>query len=468
MGALSEQGKVVVKFLVDGSDSLEEGEFPNTYQKIEAFSLTHDELTLRLVLESMKHLGQTEEESVAYVRNILSVPWSEVFRQMDQLINRVQPFADLLDNLGPYAKTYEPPWKESLEVVAKEQATSLGKILESFEQGNPALLSDELCIRFLPIFKRTRKLFNEEVVPFLQKKVGKTEQWSDKSMLPVNENILRSRFPVVYQRIKAVGDRTPDSFYYEDLVEGSRLMIQRGENSFPAYGSHKPAQLIERWFNGLTMARESLYAISGFGDGSHIRYFMKESSSGTNFLAAEKDPALLRETFARFDCSDILSHERFMLGVGEPNDDYFRDIQTAALTGVSDVNSILFSPLHSVDEAYYDRMRNELVRQYLVIRPLMEVNVRTATDIQENTFKNLPYLANSPDIGDLKGGLEDVPFVLVGAGSSLDESIDFLKEVQDKAIIVASNSPYRKLINNGIRPHLVVTADPLCSNNGRI
>lgn len=176
MGALSEQGKVVVKFIVDGVDSLEEGEFPETYNKIEAFSLTHDELTLRLILESMKHLGKTEEEFVAYVRNILSVPWSEVFRQMDQLINRVQPFADLLDNLGPYAKTYEPPWKESLEVVAREQATSLGKILESFEQGNPALLSDELSIRFLPVFKRTRKLFNEEVVPFLQKKVGEAEQ----------------------------------------------------------------------------------------------------------------------------------------------------------------------------------------------------------------------------------------------------------------------------------------------------
>ena len=37
----------------------------------------------------------------------------------------------------------------------------------------------------------------------------------------------------------------------------------------------------------------------------------------------------------------------------------------------------------------------------------------------------------------------------------------FLRSVQDKAIIVASNSPYRKLINSGIRPHLVVTADPL-------
>lgn len=209
------------------------------------------------------------------------------------------------------------------------------------------------------------------------------------------------------------------------------------------------------------MAKESLYAISGFGDGSHVRLFMQESSAGTNFLVAEKDPALLRETFARYDCSDILLNERFMLGVGEANDEFFKDIQGAAITGVNDINSIIFSPLHSVDEGYYDNVRNELLRQYMVVRPLMEVNVRTATDIQENTFRNLPHLAHAPDIGEMEGEFKDIPFILVGAGPSLDESIDFLKQVQDKAIIITSNSPYRKLINNGIRPHMVVTADPL-------
>ena len=61
----------------------------------------------------------------------------------------------------------------------------------------------------------------------------------------------------------------------------------------------------------------------------------------------------------------------------------------------------------------------------------------------------------------MKGEFPDIPFVLVGAGPSLDESIDFLKSVQDKAIIISSNSPYRKLINSGIRPHMVVTADPM-------
>ena len=178
-------------------------------------------------------------------------------------------------------------------------------------------------------------------------------------------------------------------------------------------------------------------------------------------MVAEKDPALLRETFARFDFSDLLSNDRLLLGTGEPENHFFTPIQGAALTGVADINSLIFSPLHKIDELYYDKVRNELVRQYLVIRPLMEVNVRTATNLQENTLKNIPHMVHAPDVGELRDRFKDIPFILIGAGPSLDESIDFLKSVKDKAIIVASNSPYRKLINNGIRPHLVVTADPM-------
>lgn len=282
-----------------------------------------------------------------------------------------------------------------------------------------------------------------------------------RSILPQNAIVLQKRFPVVLERILEVGDRMPLDFFYEDSDSTCTLMLQRGEFYFPVYGKYKPVNLLKRWFGSLVLAPESLYAVTGFGDGSHLTHFLKESGKGTNFLAAEKDPALLRETLARFDLSELLSNDRFVLGVGELNDAFFADIQGAALNGVSDVNSVIFSPLHGVDEGYYDQMRNELVRQYLVVRPLVEVNVRTATDIQKNTFKNLPHLAHSPDVGEMENQFPDIPFILIGAGPSLDESIDFLKEVQDKAIIVASNSPYRKLINNGIKPHLVVTADPL-------
>ena len=172
MSALSEQGRAVVQFLVDGEDALQAGEFPESFEEIEAFSLSHDELTLRLIIESMKQLGEVEEQFDAYVKNILSVSWSDVFSRMDQFIAKIQPFADLLDNLTPYAKTYDPPWRSALESISEDQADSLGKILTSFEQGNPSLLSDELSINFIPIFKRTRKLFKEEVIPFLEERAS--------------------------------------------------------------------------------------------------------------------------------------------------------------------------------------------------------------------------------------------------------------------------------------------------------
>ena len=276
-------------------------------------------------------------------------------------------------------------------------------------------------------------------------------------MLEANLNLLKTRFPIVLDRILSTTKQEPIHFKFE----GKQLLSTRNGKKFATYGKDKPEKLIERWFSNLSLKQESLYAVTGFGNGSHIRYLLNNSKGGTYLLVAEKDPALLRETFSRIDCSDILANERFLLGTGECDDLFFKDLQAAAMLSLSEVNSIVFSPLHCVDENYYDKARNEMIRQYLVVRPLMEVNLRTGTNLQENTLKNIPYMGNSPDIGELAGSFKDTPFILVGAGPSLDESIDFLKEVQDRAIIVTSNSPVRKLINSGIKPHLVLTADPL-------
>lgn len=280
-------------------------------------------------------------------------------------------------------------------------------------------------------------------------------------ILPANEIVLKRRFPDVLRKIHESADRMPDTFYYEEDKKGFKLMVTHGDFTFCPYGDSNQQALVERWAQNLNLVPESLYALSGLGDGSHIKYLLDHSGTGVNIMVVEKDPTFVRETLARFDLSKVLSNDRILLGTGEPNDEFFTPIQGAALTGVAEINSLIFSPLHMFDESYYDKVRNELARQYLVVRPLMEVNVRTATNLQENTLKNLKHMIHSPDIGEFAGQFTDIPFILIGAGPSLDESIEFLKEVQNRAIIVTSNSPFRKLINSGIKPHLVVTADPL-------
>ena len=171
MEALSEQSRVIVGFEVDGKDVLQEEELPSAFEKIEAKSITHDELTFRLTIETMNKLSGTEEQIEAYVRNVLILPWSEVFGRMNELIEKIQPFADIMDNLGPYVDAYAPPWGKELKESAESQTDCLGKILSAFEQGNPAGLSDALHLDFVPIFKRSRKLFSETIIPYLKERV---------------------------------------------------------------------------------------------------------------------------------------------------------------------------------------------------------------------------------------------------------------------------------------------------------
>ena len=154
-------------------------------------------------------------------------------------------------------------------------------------------------------------------------------------ILPANEIVLKRRFPDVLRKIYESADRMPDTFYYEEDKKGFRLMATHGDFTFCPYGDSNQQTLIERWAQNLNLVPESLYALSGLGDGSHIKYLLDLSGTGVNIMVVEKDPLLLRETLARFDLSKVLSNDRILLGTGEPNDEFFTPIQGAALTGVA-------------------------------------------------------------------------------------------------------------------------------------
>lgn len=167
MGALAEQRKAVVEFLVDGKDALATNSFPENFEVIKAKSMTHDEITLRITKATLSQTDNLDTEIDAYSKNILSTPWSAVVKQMDQFISKIQPFAELIDNVSPYANAYQPNWAEKLNVVANHQASSLNEVLKAFESNDPSSLSDEVGLNLLPLLGSIRTLFREEVIPQL-------------------------------------------------------------------------------------------------------------------------------------------------------------------------------------------------------------------------------------------------------------------------------------------------------------
>ena len=173
-------------------------------------------------------------------------------------------------------------------------------------------------------------------------------------LLPKNEELLNSRFPHVFRRIIAVQNDLPNFDLSKKGAKFELSLKKEGHDIFP-YGKGNEAPLIQRWLKMIRVEPNNLYSITGFGLGHHVRAMLKKISPEHMVFVAEPNPRLLLEVFSQVDCSDILEDERFLLGTGEVDDDFFHPLQEAALMGVRNLLPTIYSPLHCIDEAYYDK-----------------------------------------------------------------------------------------------------------------
>ena len=178
MGAMSERGRAVVSFRVDGVDLMSspgESSLPETFEKIEASTLTHAEITLQLIERVENETSSLSDELVAYSQRILLLGWTEIFRRMDEFISKIQPIADLLDNLGPFAQTYDPPWRNAFTDLQRNQGQALEQALACFQIGDSAGLSDVVADSFNAVLADFRKLSDKEMKPYLRLEMKQAE-----------------------------------------------------------------------------------------------------------------------------------------------------------------------------------------------------------------------------------------------------------------------------------------------------
>ena len=72
---------------------------------------------------------------------------------------------------------------------------------------------------------------------------------------------------------------------------------------------------------------------------------------------------------------------------------------------------------------------------------------------------NLVWLLASPKLQDIGAPFKGKPFVCVASGPSLGKNIHLLKEIENKCIIISADTALKRLIEEGIHPHVVVTLE---------
>jgi len=83
---------------------------------------------------------------------------------------------------------------------------------------------------------------------------------------------------------------------------------------------------------------------------------------------------------------------------------------------------------------------------------------------QTNIILNFPEILDNPPFIHLIDRFKGKPAIIVSAGPSLEKNMELLKELEDKALVIAVDTSTRPLLEAGIKPHVVVTGDPQEAN----
>jgi len=205
----------------------------------------------------------------------------------------------------------------------------------------------------------------------------------------------------------------------------------------------------------LPPAADGLMLAAGTGAlGPAGRDWLSRAGACTHLAILAPEPARLAGVLNRRDCAGILADPRVSLCVAGMGTDTF-----AFLGEVS------FAEIERLEAAPagggpgYAQFYRMLEEAFAGACSNFHTNILESGKLQRNIFAQLERVFE-PDAGQLAGAGGGAGCVIVGAGPSLDASMDFLRAVAPQALVLCGNSAFAALRAHGIEPDLAVAIDP--------
>jgi len=139
-------------------------------------------------------------------------------------------------------------------------------------------------------------------------------------------------------------------------------------------------------------------------------------------------------------------------------DDNFKEIIASVSSGVHGfgrhnvagayIYSSFFLPEYS---ELFEELKNTISYSYLSGFGFYDDSRYSLAHTLGNVKNNVPLLASNKDISK-NLGQDQLPVMIIGNGPSLDASIDYIRDNQDKFVVVSCGTALRALIKNDIQP----------------
>ncbi len=199
---------------------------------------------------------------------------------------------------------------------------------------------------------------------------------------------------------------------------------------------------------------EVLYCY-GFGDGSVYFAYQKwlQGDPTRKLVFLEDEPGVIASFLANGKAVEIFSDEQVYLEIFSGKRQEIRTLANRFPKRRIEIISM------TQNKRKMSKMRLPLLRM-TALSYAMHLDRLHGYQPFENFLKNSLQIGHSFYANRLQGAFENTPAVVCGAGPSLQRSLETLKTLEDKALIVAGGSTIAALSSQGILPHFGVAVDP--------
>lgn len=258
----------------------------------------------------------------------------------------------------------------------------------------------------------------------------------EEALLPLIKDMVVPKEPIVREN------------YCLETTSSGGLTVRHLPTNLYLHGNSNPMEeariLVKHCFD----PKKENYAVWGIGLGYHVARLYEAAKGAVWITVFEEDKEMLK---LAAECG-ILNHipaERITYILDKTGEEFARYLSQHDTK--HDAGILLHFP--SIKKIQDKLLKDRMSRFFLGWNSM--INARNSLII--NFRSNQKYCSHNVD--EIEERINNREVVLVAAGPSLDNSMDFLREASREKVIVAVARVWKKLLDEGIVPDYVVTMD---------
>lgn len=266
--------------------------------------------------------------------------------------------------------------------------------------------------------------------------------------------------PALARRMRAVR-AAPD---VETARSGAATLRVRGPDGAPVrlHSAYDPEAEARAFADGLDLPGADAYVVAGVGLAHLPRELERRIAREAWLLLLEPREDVFAAALEHADLAPLLERPRTRLFVGDDGPSFLGFAREALIeSGAERIQYVQAPASARSSPRACERLRAELATAVNERTAVQETLARQAETLETNAIRNLAFRFESAGVAALENRLRGVPGIVIGAGPSLAGELETLREVGDRAVMVAAGKALRPLVGHGIAPHFAAAVDML-------